>query len=62
MNNNYILTDNNGLSISIKKLVETTFNITAHNNELYRAALILDKLGMSHLDIIRNLITLKGAK
>ena len=62
MNNNYILTDNNGLSISIKKLVETTFNIKAHNSELYRAALILDKLGMSHLDIIRNLITLKGAK
>jgi len=61
-NNDYKLTNNSGLTISIKHLVETTFNIKAHNNELYTAALILNKLGFSHLDIIKNLMILKEGK
>lgn len=61
-NNSYTLKNTSGLAISIKNLVESTFNITAHNTELYRAALVLDKLGFSHLDIIKNLIILKESK
>ncbi|MFB0982073.1 MAG: hypothetical protein QMC62_14295 [Alteromonadaceae bacterium] len=61
-NNDYKLTNSNGLAISIKQLVETTFNVKAHNNELYISALVLHKLGFSHLDIIKNLITLKEGK
>jgi hypothetical protein len=61
-NNDYKLTNNNGYHISIKRLVEVTFNVKAHNNELYIAALILNKLGFSHLEIIKNLMILKEGK
>lgn len=61
-NSEYNLIDSNGLNISIKKLVESTFDIRSHNNDLYIAALVLHKLGFSHLDIIKNLIILKGVK